>query len=385
MALRPDATLRPVLVVSLLVLSLASCASPEGYLSGASGVSAYDQACGSLLDSLCVAYTRCGFTSSASSCAARLTQIGGVCDAEARASLSDARMGFSASRFARCQEALGSATCESLFTPGAVPGCNDFLRSQLERGEGCFRSAECPATDHCDTSATCPGVCAARKGVGEQTDSVEGCAEGLDALDGTCRAPVAAGQSCAPLSEGGAQQRCVDGSLCSPENVCSPLARAGMACGTDTQCAVGLVCSGTTHTCEAAHSQGEPCSLSAMNCKLDLTCAVQDAQALTGTCQPLRGVGGTCASSDDCTRGLQCSGSSFGAGGFVAGACAPPKALGASCTAWTECTGDAYCENGQCVARKAAGAACTAFSECGEFLDCESGTCQLAGCRDITP
>ncbi|MEN9800654.1 MAG: hypothetical protein RL653_4351, partial [Pseudomonadota bacterium] len=249
------------------------------------------------------------------------------------------------------------------------------------RGATCFESGECAPADFCDDSATCPGTCSQRKGAGQPAPTPDACAEGLFDDEGTCKPLVATGQSCAPADGSSREKSCVEGSVCNAQAVCAPSAKAGEPCEDTSECVFGFAC-GASGTCEGTTSVGGACTVLSRNCRFDLSCQVDNPQAFSGTCQPLRSNGGSCLFDFDCQANLYCSGASFGPGGATPGACYAYLALDGDCTSTSACGPRRYCSAGACKDRLGVGAACTGDDACSRGLACETGTCAVAECRD---
>jgi hypothetical protein len=101
------------------------------------------------------------------------------------------------------------------------------------------------------------------------------------ALTGT----VAIGGACDIDSECSGSSRCeIDGASC--PGTCAPLASAGVACGKDSDCANGLICSSATKHCTTPAAVGEACQGgSAAQCAADLLCIGNDDDKMrAGTC-----------------------------------------------------------------------------------------------------
>jgi len=186
-------------------------------------------------------------------------------------------------------DALGQALCQAEQSCNpfyysiafANADCNVLLGKRLEEGNlSQVQAAIAAQTVHYDATLAAQCVSAVSSGSCSVLDNQlpEVCRQ---ALAGT----VAIGGACDIDSECSGSSRCViDGSTC--PGVCEPLASAGVACGRDSDCARGLICSTATKHCTTPAALGEEClGGSAPQCARDLLClGNDDAQMRTGTC-----------------------------------------------------------------------------------------------------
>ncbi len=243
--------------------------------------------------------------------------------------------------------------------------CNDGNRTDagartcglIATGRPCGSQTDCEPTAYCSGS---PGLCTARITLGSActierlADLNDGCADGGQCFDGTCKprqnqqqvfqhcrssvADCAPGGWCPNLPTDGGYPRCL---------AQSP---AGAPCAATISCLTGMRC--FNNVCTELVGAGQPC-FSAQQCKDLLTCPLVDAGMGFFACTPLVGVGGNCA-----TTGLVCaSGVDHGQGGFCErGTCAELLALGADCGANLQCSsGRCLREDGGVVAAHARG------------------------------
>jgi len=186
-------------------------------------------------------------------------------------------------------DALGQALCQ------AEQSCNPFYYSVAFTNTDCkallsrrleeasltqVQAAIAAQTVHYDGALAQQCVSAVSSGSCSVLDNhlPEVCRQ---ALTGT----VAIGGACDIDSECSGSSRCeIDGSSC--PGTCAPLASAGVACGKDSDCAVGLICSTATKHCTTPAALGEGClGGSAAQCAAGLLClGNDDAQMRTGTC-----------------------------------------------------------------------------------------------------
>ena len=261
-----------------------------------------------------------------------------------------------------CLANLEADPCNSnlLFT-WEVPSCLSALEGRQLAGEPCFSWLECTASTFCDLSATCPGLCTPRPGLGETAQEEGVCKAGLRrAPDSTCQPFAGAGESCAWDSD------CVSGHSCA-EGVCVAVTPEGAPCSSMAECSGYLVC-GDGGTCQQLPVVGEPCN---GVCKYDLRCE-SGSYGGPGTCAPRSLAGGECWTWLDCAGSLDCEGAD--AAGGQKGTCFDPTTHGPACTGSSECGSDRYCENGVCRPLKYIAESCAAPNECRTGI-CE-GTCR---------
>jgi len=192
----------------------------------------------------------------------------------------------------RGDQCLAELRAEGLCTGVAPASCERVTEGKLAGGEPCKGNAECEASERSQ------GLC--RLG---------------DDGSGFCQFPGRAGalgEACAG--------NCPSDFECS-----SQVAGENVYCYRDT----GLECVGGT--CQALDAIGASCTLNS---------CVESASCRGGTCIARAGVGGMCASSD-------------------------------------ECTDENYCSDGECTQRLAAGAACDPSAD-----ECR-GSCFEAQCSDL--
>jgi len=158
---------------------------------------------------------------------------------------------------------------------------------------------------------------------------------------------------------------------CSPFLNCGTGGTCAATCVSDTACATGSYCTGTS--CATKKANGVACGASnecTSNLCVDGVCCDS---ACTSQCQACNVTGsvGTCtnvsgppvAPRTGCTPGYICS----------AGACV------SSCTTDAQCASTHYCDGGNCVARKADGSTCATSSECTSTF-CVDGYCCNSPC-----
>jgi hypothetical protein len=274
--------------------------------------------------------------------------------------------------------------------------CTAPVTGLVADGAACFNSSECSSASFCLTGTSCPGTCQPRKPLGADAGPNDpACVAPNYVYDGHCRAPAAAGSSCAPVAPSMSKQTCALYSTCDSMNVCVPAFKGlGQACssGYSYSCDWPAFC--ISGTCQILLALGAPCQRYAMPCRIDLTC---NAQSDSGTCAVRGSAGSACLADLDCAFGLTCSGASGQPdGGLTYGSCFAGLAQGSPCApnpsvcvAGTFCTG--ISDAGTCQPQLAAGASCTSSptGQCATGTYCiagsDGGICKALGCHDLAP
>jgi hypothetical protein len=276
----------------------------------------------------------------------------------------------------RCIARLG-ATCDIEHNLGEL--CADVFTGTVAAGAACQRHEECAGGGWCDRGQAmamnaCPGMCRARKRIGETCSVNDECAPMAVGQRAECFPDASGSSRCVRVATGeaGAEGRpcghiigaayaqdiqCAAGLGCvvaegSLAGTCQRPAATGAACGATTVCARGAACTATTTmTCAAItvrRAVGERCN----NATMEL-------------CDPWARLvcrSGTCASIGDGTMGATCGNMAVPAG--------------------SQCNAGLYCATGRCVARKADGEACASDVECRtDACDRATRTCAARTCR----
>lgn len=222
-----------------------------------------------------------------------------------------------------CLESFGSASCKGDDAGGGGEACELSIEGLRGEGDSCYEDLECGRGGRCDS---------------------QGCGFGTCCL-GTCRLPVADGQSCGGEIVCESGLACVDG-RCESGALDAP-------CAIDGDCDEGLHCEGT---CKPNLAEGDPCERDGM-CEGDLQCVDQ-------RCLPTSSDGDAC--NDDCFGAFYCD--------AAAGRCRPvPRAAGAECAAAQVCLGnELHCnqQTGRCETLPGRDEECTPRGRCGPGLVC---------------
>ncbi len=281
--------------------------------------------------------------------------LGGILDAvDAGTVVYDAEKGYA------CIEDMKALPCDE-FGDHEPESCVGVFTGTIADGEECRINEEC-VSGYCDTSEACPGTCVAAVAVGGTCALTDECESGAKCVLGECTvftAPVAEGQPCDSTEDW-----CAEGLFCHPETeVCTARLAEGTECEevSDLECEAGTLCfgvGGEAKTCKALtilETADAACDYNAgLMCAAyeDLTCAIDDFQAFTGTCQPFTRLDEVCfeaatttLTSCDMFADLYCDMS----GGFQQdGHCAAKKAGGVACTDSDQCL-SGFCDNDVCA------------------------------------
>jgi hypothetical protein len=271
---------------------------------------------------------------------------------------------YDADRGGACVATVLGQSCEEFQYGVAVSECANVFTGTVAIGGECFASEQCAGDAFCDTSAACPGVCAARKAVGETCTLSKECV----------RSPNAG---------------CY-GNVCK-EIIVRPLVAADGGCGfrddvasvTITPCEPGLSCvrdigNPFVGFCKNPIAIGGACTSRLDACVPGAACREDEIGLLSCVeiivvtegeeCDAIENPRGTRLC--DTTRGLFCSdGTCSRAGtGEEETACLPTLYDGSTCDEGL------YCASGAnvCAAKRPDDA------ECANDAECESGACAKA-------
>ena len=270
-----------------------------------------------------------------------------------------------------------AATCDVQHPIGEL--CSDVFTGTVAVGGACQRHEECAGGGWCDRGQAtggraCPGMCAARKRIGEACTVNDECA------------PAAVGQraECFPDSSGTA--RCVrvaTGAAGAEGSPCGHI--IGAAYAQDIQCGAGLGCvaaeGALAGVCQRPTATGMACSATTV-CASGAACTSTTTMRCTAI-QVRRGAGQSCnaATMELCDpyarlvcRSGMCVSIGDGTMGATCGNMAVPAGL--------QCNSGLYCASGRCVSRKADGDACATDVECrSDACDRATNTCGARTCR----
>ncbi len=243
-----------------------------------------------------------------------------------------------------CLEAMRGLSCAA-FGNADPPECMDTFTGTIADGDACHLGEEC-VSGNCDRGAGCPGVCVPAVAEGGVCEDSGACVSGTKCVLDECTAyttPVAAGAACNP-----AEDWCDTGLFCHPTTgECTARLSVGAACEDvhELECEQGALCIGMGQDPKecveltVVGTVGGVCDFGAGTvCAAydDLSCAIDDFQAFTGTCQISKKLGEVCFDSTarvltlcDPTAELYCD---LSAGFQVDGSCTAKKAGGEACT-----------------------------------------------------
>jgi hypothetical protein len=260
-----------------------------------------------------------------------------------------------------CLEAMRGLSCAA-FGNAEPTECQDTFTGTIAHGGACHLGEECQS-GNCDQSAGCPGVCRPAVPEGSACEDSGACVAGTKCVLDECTAfsaPVAEGGACDPDEDW-----CDTGLFCHPTSgECTARLAVGAACENvhELECEQGALCIGMGQNPKecvelvVVETVGGVCDFGAgAICAAydDLSCAIDDFQAFTGTCQISKKLGEVCFDSSarvltlcDPTADLYCD---LSAGFQVDGACAAKKADGAACTDNDHCL-SGWCDEEVCGA-----------------------------------
>jgi hypothetical protein len=269
---------------------------------------------------------------------------------------------------AELRKALKKSTCLSaiVFLNLSVP-----LQGRGQLNEPCNARQDCASGLRCD-EATCPGMCLAKRAVGEATttpNSKDECASSHATREGVCDVSLKPGSTCS-LSRG--KCLCVAG-VCTLDL----LTPVGGVCSGSNMCQLGSSCQ--NNTCEKGTKSdvGSRCS-DERDCLPSLVCR-------SGFCRfnPSSAKGSVCegpGTRGTCDRFLTCNGVLSNGTGYcseyllrIGDECFYGSR--AFCGGETFCTATAENPNGRCVALRSAGDLCPAGIGCQKNLLCINSTC----------
>jgi len=193
----------------------------------------------------------------------------------------------------------------------ALSTCSSLWRRTLPLGANCSTASQCAPRERPDDAGCILGRCTALVArVGEACGTyIEGtvgcepsafCKSDYGKITGVCRAKGKNGEACIAAYD----DSCVDTQWC-PEGVCRDSRPLGSTCGSPTassrECASPSWCDLTSKTCVSPRNEGDPCDPASMRptCVGSLACS-----SIRKLCITKKPDGASCASTDECTRGV---------------------------------------------------------------------------------
>jgi hypothetical protein len=266
---------------------------------------------------------------------------------ELDASIAAGRVKYEPLNMDACAEALVAQGC-SLDLVDRPNFCSLALQGQRHIGDDCRSNAECEDEAFCDMSATCPGVCKARRGAGQPcTDPVvlaprtsRECEVGLMCDGFVCQSVPGEGQPCELALS---RPLCTTGTMCLNQVCVSILGVATTAEGGQCFGFVGPLC-----------AEGLGCEFTQL--------------LLSGTCRVSYDAGSDCCESfpERCPSGSRCEGGTCGDG--QTGICKALPAVGEPCLGGV-CRPFSRCVVGSCEKLAQVG------EDCVDASICYSGRC----------
>ncbi len=332
-------------VVTAVAVVLCACGAP------------IESICEAFVTSTCDAQKACGVAASDAPCAdvttnSRMSST--PCDGALLEAVKTGAVRYDGVAAQKCLETLGTQ-CR------AVGACDGVFTGTVALGGACTVTEACGDDAWCDDSATCPGVCTARVGHGENVGNVEACNTGGFEFfsDGgiRCKQSGELGAACSYQTDCGRDLACDLGT-------CVRAPSEGEPC-IGQKCASGLRCD-STH-CRAWAHVGEACGnefTMGGQCQLGLACR-------DGVCGDALREGERCANNPNrCGAGLDCNNDS----------CVKRGVDGASCQSLFDCDVGFFCDADTCRAQQPEGGACTTRQGCQLNLACEAGACRVPQC-----
>ncbi len=289
------------------------------------------------------------------------TQIGnGVGLADMIAAVNEGTVLYDGEKGYSCIEAMKALPCDE-FGDREPEACIGVFTGTIADDGECFLNEEC-VSGYCNTDTTCPGTCEAAVAAGDACTQTDECVTGAKCVLDECTvftAPVTAGNPC-----DADEDWCAEGLFCHPTTEeCTTRLAEGSDCEnvSENECEAGTLCFGVgdaqktcialtiVTTADAVCDYGAGTMCAAYN---DLTCAIDDFQAFTGTCQTSKKLNEVCFDSTnlvmtgcDMFADLFCDMS----GGYQTdGTCTAKKAGGAACTDSEQCL-SGFCDNDLCA------------------------------------
>jgi len=286
------------------------------------------------------------------------------------AAIASGKSAYDGTNVRACLDLYPQLACDYSNVSLLEPACSNIGGGTVPLGGACNSHFECTSsgsTTRCQSStSTCPGVCAAKAGVGQPCPSGSECQQTLkcDPVDDLCKLPLKEGDACGASNGNGGVcggiTRCLE--VTSGQFRCANLfgsinsGKEGDICTGSLGCDVGLGCVATSERSDAGSSVVFRC---------------QSASTSGGACQ--YGLTNTCPDGQYCPAAVADIGTSTAH-------CTAQAEVNQACTGryLYECKGDARCANGVCVGRNALGGTCVSS------VDCYSHNCSNAVCASPT-
>lgn len=328
----------------------------------------------------CTWLARCGVVAAADEAGCEEAETAGVSAAPPPYSVDDAvtagRATVDATAAKACTDALAAAACSARDVDAVKSACAPVVVGKVKLGLGCRADFECAggwcgnialgcgavckpfatagfdcSATPCDPTSYCDSLsrhCVAAGASGAECEVARPCAKGLvcrgllpasAGATGTCGAIAKAGEACATSDE------CALGLYCASATLkCTARVADGMQCTDIDACFGGKSCVGLAYpqgtsvgkpgTCGAFLDAGAACDPAAddSGCPADTACG-----KTSKTCDAVGGAGMPCPARG-CRDGLYCDGHST-CQPLVAygGACAPDQASGNASCRWGAC------------------------------------------------
>jgi len=365
--------MRKLVAIVMLTASFTACGGSSSDLSASS--IPLDQVPAELARAFCQAERNCspfyysvGFANT--DCVSTLTeQFKQATFDQLQAAIDSKTLKYDGTLARQCVNALSAGSCENLDN-NLPDACQKTFAGTVKNGENCNLDQECAGLSRCDiTGATCPGACAARSSAGVACGKDSDCALGLTCSTATqhCAKPAARGEACK---------------------------------GDAAECAAGLLCVGnddTTNksgTCKTeaetlTGKQGDSCDLQTGPwCQSGLSCVV-DSLSVKGalaTCHDAADAGGDCGFGlpSQCPTGQACPIALTDlASGTVTAKCATLPGEGEACgsvLSFERCAANLICDQTTtplkpvCVKRRDLGESCSNDALCNS-AHCVGNSC----------
>lgn len=270
-----------------------------------------------------------------------------VCDGVA-ASIAAGRVTLRREALPACLQLIDGMACDA-FLRGLVPDfpCPEVLIGAVPSGGHCFQDLDCadPEGQSCLGGDACRATCHPRRSPGDACAASAECGTGL-LCGGTCVRRALDGEPC-----GAGLGMCALGLACTA-GLCAPQIPDAPCSGGLLECGLSLRCDPQNDTCQPNLVPSAPCAPGACLAGASCRSVSNDAQAI---CVPNPAVGQACSvalSGTELVEEAVCNGGYCDRSpGALSGTCQPYKNVGDSCAADKECNPDAgrACRGGVCA------------------------------------